>query len=249
MTAAGGYDDALFERLAEVEPHSFWYRARARLIVDVVRRFFPGARDLLEVGSGSGGVLLALHRALPGLRLVGAEPSAEGVALARRRLPDEIELVEADVLALPYTDAFDVVGAFDVLEHVEDDEAALRGLARAARQGVVVLVPQHPRLWTDMDRIAQHVRRYRRGELVARAEAAGLDVAFVGSFVSSLLPAMVASRGVRRLLRRPYDPVSELRPGPLNGLFERVLDGERRLIGRGVSLPFGASLLLVARKR
>jgi SAM-dependent methyltransferase len=245
----GGYDDALFERLAEAEPHSFWYRARARLIVDVVRRFFPEARDLLEVGSGSGGVLLALHRAFPELRLVGAELSSEGISLARRRLPDEIELVEADVLALPYEEAFDVVGAFDVLEHVQDDEAALRGLARAARQGVVLLVPQHPRLWSDMDQVAQHARRYRRGELAAKADAAGLEVVYASSFVSSLLPAMVASRGVRRLLRRPYDPVSELRPGLLNPVFERVLDGERRLIGRGVSLPFGASLLLVARKR
>jgi SAM-dependent methyltransferase len=246
---SGGYDDALFERLAEAEPHSFWYRARARLIVDVVRRFFPDARDLLEVGSGSGGVLLALQRAFPELRLVGAEPSAQGIALARRRLPAEIELVEADVLALPYEEAFDVVGAFDVLEHVEDDEAALLGLATAAREGVVLLVPQHPRLWSDMDRVAQHARRYRRRELAAKAEAAGLEVVYTSSFVSSLLPAMVASRSVRRLLRRPYDPVSELRPGPLNPVFERVLDGERRLIGRGVSLPFGASLLLVARKR
>ncbi len=245
----GGYDDALFELLAEAEPHSFWYRARARLIVDVVRRFFPDARDLLEVGSGSGGVLLALHHAFPELRLVGAEPSPEGIAVARRRLPDEIELVEADVLALPYEESFDVVGAFDVLEHVEDDEAALRGVARAARRGVVILVPQHPRLWSDMDRIAQHVRRYRRRDLASKAESVGLDVVYVGSFVSSLLPALVASRGARRLLRRPYDPVAELHPGALNRVFERILDGERKLIGRGFSLPFGASLLLVARKR
>jgi ubiquinone/menaquinone biosynthesis C-methylase UbiE len=246
----GGYDDALFERLAEAEPHSFWYRSRARLIVDLVRRFFPQARDLLEVGSGSGGVLLALQRAFPELRLVGAEPSSQGIALARRRLPAEIELVEADVLALPYEEAFDVVGAFDVLEHVQDDDAALRALARATRRGggVIVLVPQHPRLWSDMDRVAQHVRRYKRAELVQKARAAGLEVVYAGSFVSALLPAMIASRGARRLLRRAYDPVAELRPGPLNGVFERVLDAERRLIGRGISLPAGASLVVVARR-
>ena len=67
--------------------------------------------------------------------------------------------------------------------------------------------------------------------------------------MSSLLPAMVVSRAARRLSRRPYDPVAELRPGALNGVFERILDGERRLIERGVSLPAGGSLMLVGRKR
>jgi SAM-dependent methyltransferase len=247
---SGGYDDELFRRLAEAEPRSFWYRARARLIVDLVRKHFPEARDLLEVGSGSGGVLLALRQAFPNLRLVGAEPSAEGLALARERLPSEIELVELDVRAMPYREAFDVVGAFDVLEHVVDDGAALAGLAQAARPGggVILLVPQHPRLWSDMDRIARHVRRYRRDELRRKAEAAGVEVEYIGSFVSALLPAMIASRVLRRLSRRAYDPVAELEPGPLNVVFERILDGERKLIERGVSLPFGGSLVLVGRK-
>jgi SAM-dependent methyltransferase len=247
---AGGYDDELFRRLAEAEPRSFWYRARARLIVDLVRKHFPDARELLEVGSGSGGVLLALRRAFPELRLVGAEPSAEGLAIARERLPPEIDLVELDVLAMPYRDAFDVVGAFDVLEHVEDDDAALAGLVQAARPGggVIVLVPQHPRLWSDMDRIARHVRRYRRAELRRRAEAAGIEIDYVGSFVSALMPAMIGSRLARKVFRRAYDPVAELDPGALNRVFESVLDGERKLIARGVSLPFGGTLILVGRR-
>jgi SAM-dependent methyltransferase len=249
--AAGGYDETLFERLAEAEPRSFWYRARARLIVDTVKRFFPGARDVLEVGSGSGGVLLALYEALPSLRLVGAEPSAAGAALARERLPPDIEIVERDVHDLGFEDGFDVVGAFDVLEHVERDQDALVALVGAARPGggVIMLVPQHPRLWSEMDRVAHHVRRYRRRELMEKAERAGLDVLYVGSFVSLLLPAMIVSRAGRRLLRRHYDPVAELAPGALNGLFERILDGERRLIARGVALPVGASLMLVGRRR
>jgi SAM-dependent methyltransferase len=248
---AGGYDETLFERLAEAEPRSFWYRARARLIVDTVRRFFPEARDVLEVGSGSGGVLLALHEALPSVRLVGAEPASAGAALARERLPADVEIVERDVHELGFENDYDVVGAYDVLEHVERDEEALAALVRATRSGggVILLVPQHPRLWSEMDRIAHHVRRYRRPDLVEKAERAGLEVLYTGSFVSLLLPAMVVSRAGRRLLRRRYDPVAELTPGPLNGLFERILDGERRLIARGVALPVGASLMLVGRKR
>lgn len=248
---SGGYDDELFRRLVEAEPRSFWYRARAKLIVDVVRTHFPEAHELLEVGSGSGGVLLALREAFPQLRLVGAEPSAEGLALARERVPSEIELVELDVRSMPYREAFDVVGAFDVLEHIEDDGTALAGLARAVRPGggLILLVPQHPRLWSDMDQIARHVRRYRRDELKSKVEAAGVEVEYIGSFVSALLPAMIVSRVVRGLSRRPYDPVAELEPGRLNSLFERILDAERKLIGHRVSLPFGGSLLLVGRRR
>ena len=69
----------------------------------------------------------------------------------------------------------------------------------------------------------------------------------VTSFVTSLLPAMAASRAVDRV-RKKTDPMANLDPGPLNAVFERVLDAERRLIERGVSLPFGGSLMLVGRK-
>jgi hypothetical protein len=84
---------------------------------------------------------------------------------------------------------------------------------------------------------------------VRKVESAGFDVVRATSFVMTLLPAMVASRVAHRLARRPYDPISELDPGALNGLFERVLDAERLLIERGASLPFGGSLVVVARVR
>jgi len=247
---SSGYDASLYEAIAAAEPESFWFRARNRLIVSVVRKHFPDARSLLEVGCGTGYVLAGLREAFPAMRLVGSELLAEGLELARRRVPDA-ELVQLDATDMPFDAEFDVVGAFDVLEHVEDDERALAGMRRAARPGggVVLLVPQHPRLWSEMDVVARHARRYTRRDLVAKVERAGFDVVGASSFVSSLLPAMVLSRSVRRLLRRPYDPVAELTPGALNGVFERVLDGERRLIDRGWSLPLGGSLLLVGRAR
>jgi len=217
--------------------------------VSAVRRHAPNARSLLEVGCGTGFVLSALREAFPGLRLVGAERLAEGLEVANRRLRD-VELRELDATDLPYEEEFDVVGAFDVLEHIDDDMAALREMVRATRKGgvVILLVPQHPFLWSRMDTIARHRRRYTRPALLAKVSEAGLEPVETSSFVSTLLPAMIASRVLRRPLRRRYDPISELRPGLLNGLFERLLDGERKLIERGVSLPAGGSLLVVARK-
>jgi SAM-dependent methyltransferase len=244
---SGGYDPALFETIAAVEDESFWFQARNRLIVSTLKRYFPEARSLLEVGCGTGIVLAALHEALPGLQLVGLEPAAEGLAIARRRLPEQVELVRRDVLDLGGEEEYDVVGAFDVLEHVREDERALAAMANATRTGggLILLVPQHPRLWSSADTRARHVRRYTRHELVAKVRTAGLEVLATSGFVSSLLPAAAAARAIGR----SRDAAAELRPPLVNGLLERVLDAERRLVERGVSLPFGLSLLLVARKR
>jgi SAM-dependent methyltransferase len=244
-----GFDRELFEPLATVEERSFWFRARNRLIVSTLRRHFPAASSFLEVGSGSGVVLAALHDAFPQWRLVGLELYDEGLAIARRRLP-EVELVAQDARSLTYEDEFDVVGAFDVLEHIDEDEEVLAQMTRAARPGggIVVLVPQHPWLWSEHDEIVEHRRRYTRKELRAKAERVGLEVVQLTSFVTTLLPVLAVSRIVDRVRKRT-DPIANLEPGPLNGVFERILDGERRLIERGVSLPAGGSLLLVGRRR
>ena len=232
-----------------MEERSFWFRARNRLVVSAFRRHFPNARSFLEIGCGSGVVLAALRASIPELRLVGGELYPEALEIARRRLPDA-ELVQLDARRLPYKGEFDVVGAFDVLEHIDEDETVLEQMAGAARQGggVIVLVPQHSWLWSRHDEIVEHRRRYSRRELVGKAERAGVESIEVTSFVTTLLPAMAVSRFVDRV-RKKTDPIANLQPGPLNAVFERVLDGERRLIERGVSLPFGGSLMLVGRKR
>ena len=248
MTAAAGYDAALFDEVAQLEPRSFWFRARNRLIVSTLKRHFPDAKSILEVGCGTGYVLAALRAAFPEARVVGSELLPEGLEYARRRVPD-VELVALDILEASYSEEFDVVGAFDVLEHIEDDAGALRGIHSAVRTGggAVLLVPQHPRLWSKTDELAHHVRRYRRDELVQKVEATGFRVVAASSFVTGLLPVLALARAFDRF-RPPESPFRGLTPSYVNGVFERALDAERRLIERGVSLPAGGSLLVVARK-
>jgi SAM-dependent methyltransferase len=244
------FDPDLFEPLAAVEPRSFWFRARNRLIVSAVRRHFADASSFLEVGCGSGVVLEALREELPQLRIVGSDLYPEALEIARRRL-DGVELLELDARSLPFEDEFDVVGAFDVVEHVDEDERVLDQLHQAAKRGggAIVLVPQHRWLWSEHDRVAEHRRRYARGDLVDKMRDVGFEVVEATSFVTSLLPVMIVSRLVDRFRKRKYDPVAGLDPGRLNPVFERMLDGERKLIESGISLPFGGSLMLVGRKR
>jgi SAM-dependent methyltransferase len=245
----GGYDPDLFDELAAIEEKSFWFRARNRLIVQMVSAVARPGERFLEIGCGTGYVLQALVREC-GLRATGGELLAEGLEHARRRVPGA-RFVQMDARAMPYEEAFDVVGAFDVLEHIDDDLAALRGLHRAVRPGghVLLSVPQHPWLWSAFDERSRHVRRYRRAELLERVSQAGLTPVRATSFVTSLLPLMALSRWRQRHLRSERDPTAELLlPRPVDLLLEKVLDAERRLIRRGVNLPVGGSLVVLARR-
>lgn len=244
-----GFEASAFERLTRQEPSSFWFRSRNRLVVQLLRRHFPTAKSLLEVGCGTGFVLSGLREAIPDLVLSGSDLYQDGLDFAARRLPG-VELYQMDCRHLPFESEFDVICALDVLEHVKEDEAALAEMFRSvsAGGGVIVSVPQHPGLWSAADDYAHHKRRYRRSELASKLHAAGFHVSRLTSFVSVLLPLMVASRAQQRD-PRVYDPTTEYRmPRMVDRTFETILDSERWLIGRGISLPAGGSLFAVATK-
>lgn len=245
--ANDGFELESFDHLARLEPTSFWFRSRNRLVVQLLREHFPGARRLLEIGCGTGFVLAGLREALPQLQLVGSELYEAGLEFAADRLPG-IELYQMDCRRMPFDSEFDVVCALDLLEHVAEDDVALAEMFRSVRPGggVIVSVPQHPWLWSSADDYAHHKRRYRRQELASRLHGAGFDVRRLTSFVSLLLPLMALSR-TRKHDLESYDPTSEYRaPRAVDRVFEGTLEVERRMIAAGVSLPLGGSLFAVA---
>jgi SAM-dependent methyltransferase len=253
-TAAGGAEDAFpaesFALLREREEESFWFRGRNEIIAWALRRYFPRARSFFELGCGTGVVLSSLRTRRPALSLAGGEPFAAGLDVARSRLPD-VPLYQLDGRRLPFEEEFDVLGAFDVLEHVEEDEAVLAQMHQAVRPGggILVSVPQHRWLWSAVDEFSRHQRRYTARELVEKVESAGFRVLRRTSFVSLLLPAVALSRW-RDRRRRDYDPLTEYRlPRAVERLFGGVMSLEGRLIALGLSFPAGSSLLVIARRQ
>jgi SAM-dependent methyltransferase len=247
-TQPTGYDASLFETLAALEPTSFWFRGRNKLILWAIDRWFPNSHSFLEVGCGTGYVLSAILSSRPDLEAVGAELYPEGLRVARRRLKG-VPLAQMDARSISIEGAFDVVGAFDVLEHIDRDDEALRAMFTALRPGggLVVTVPQHRWLWSEADEFAGHARRYTRRELTQRMLDAGFELLWTTSFVTFLLPVISTSRLITR--RRPYSLEREFAlPRWIDRLFERSLDLERAAMSRGVSFSVGGSLLVVARR-
>ena len=245
----GGFKAEYFRELAGWEASHFWFRNRNRLLVWAMGAYFPAARRFLEIGCGTGFVLGGLQQAFGKLELAGGELFLEGLSFARSRLSG-VPLYQMDAVRVPFEEEFDTVGAFDVLEHIEEDEVVLRQMRRAVKPGggLLLTVPQHPWLWSAEDSRACHQRRYTRQELVQKVESAGFKVRRVTSFVALLLPLLWASR------RRPHpggkdSSNAEFRVGlALNCALETVLRLETSFIRRGVDFPAGGSLLLAAQR-
>ena len=174
--AIRGFDPADFDFLARVELGHFWFVSRRKLIVALVDKYAPNARSFLEVGCGSGNVIKAVADSRRWNRIVGIDLHPRGLSLARARVPASVELLQADARAIPLRRTFDVIGTFDVLEHVTEDEAVISGIhAGLVDDGIfLAAVPQHPALWSASDDVAHHVRRYERGELERKIAAVRL---------------------------------------------------------------------------
>jgi len=235
-----------FERLAAAQSWHFWFVRRAMLLSWALQKYFPTARTFLEVGCGAGGVSCALSQAVPALRITAGDTRLAGLEFARQRA-GRVDVVQCDAAELPFDSEFDVAGAFDVIEHLDDDASALAAMRDVVRPrgGVLVTVPQHPWLWSAVDDFSHHRRRYTRAVLRSKLAAAGLEVLRMTSFVAAGLPVLWISR------RRPqqFDPEREMRICPVaNAIMGGLLALEHRMIAAGLSLPFGTSLLAVARR-
>lgn len=244
-----GFRPEVFSELVQLEEGNFWFRARNTLLTWAVKRHFPHMSSFFEIGCGTGVVLESVSRAFPQARISGSEILSAGLPFAASRLGNA-ELLQMDARSIPYLHEFDVIGAFDVLEHIDEDDKVLSEIHRALVPGggAIFTVPQHDWLWSSTDDYACHVRRYKKGELRSKVQAAGFRVVFETSFVSLLLPALFASRFSKRKASAE-DGMPELElPHVVNAALLGVMAIERGMIKSGIRFPIGGSGLLVAMK-
>lgn len=248
--SGGGFKASYFADLAQLEARHFWFKVRNQLIVWAIKTYCPQFRSLLEIGCGTGYVLSGIAEAYPHVKLQGSEIFTAGLAFAAERQPT-IDFMQMDGRNIPFVDEFDAIGAFDVLEHIEEDQQVLVQMYKALKHNgiVFITVPQHLWMWSQADSYAHHVRRYTANELRGKVENASFQIIRITSFMSLLLPLMFLSRLRQRQSKTEYDPISELKiSGWLNTVFKVIFNLERMIIRFGLSLPVGGSLLLVAKK-
>ena len=230
------------------EDRHWWYRGRRTVLNRVIKGLgLPQHARILDAGAGSGRNMVELSR----YGTVSAiELSPASVALARERKAGEV--VEGSVLEMPFARAsFDFAASLDVIEHLEDDVAALRELRRVVAPGGVLLatVPAYGWLWSGHDEVNHHFRRYTRASLARAGEQAGWREARTTYFNSLLLPIAILLRVLERFSRRPTESSLDLwvPPEPVNWMLERPLTLEAALIAHGGRIPAGLSLLTVFR--
>lgn len=238
----------------QVEDHSFWFRYRNRMLVEMVRRF-PPRGPIFDIGGGNGFVTRGLRQA--GFAAVVVEPGPVGArnAAARGLAPVVCSTLE-DAGFRP--ESLSAVGLFDVLEHLPDDRAVLESLARLVPLGgrLYLTVPAFSWLWSDDDDLAGHHRRYTRRRLRQEVQAAGFTVE-TDTYLFAPLPLPILALRVlptRLGVRRPADAETlkqELKPeaGIVTAAMTRLLDLEAWWLTHMGAVPFGSSCLLVATRR
>ncbi len=258
------FEPAYFSALFEAEKHHFWFRTRSAIVATIVRQVTAKLKSgyrVLEVGCGSGNMLHMLEQTCQSETVIGMDLFAEGLHFARQRT--NCALVQGDMHASPFGVQFEIISLFDVIEHLPDDRAVLDSLHTMLVPGGTLLltVPAFPTLWSYFDEAAHHCRRYERAEMERKLIEAGYEVEYLSYFMATIFPLTWFNRRLAAILNKKFrgkqnPPINvdklankELRIVPIvNQVLIGLLSWEKQFIKRRKHLPFGTSLLVVARK-
>jgi SAM-dependent methyltransferase len=235
----------VYQQMAELDDRHWWYRARRKILADLIRREArpPANAEILEIGCGTGHNLAMLGEFG---HVDGLELDEEARAISEKRLGRKVMSSPLPELSEVPDRRYDLIGAFDVIEHIDDDRAALASIATKLKPGgkFVMAVPAHQWMWSAHDVVNHHKRRYSRRALKALIENSPLELVKIGYFNSLLFPLAVAERAASKMRGKDNADVT-LPPAPLNAALEKVFGIERHLVGR-LPLPPGLSLFAVA---
>jgi SAM-dependent methyltransferase len=234
-----------YRQMAELDQRHWWYRARREILSDLIRReaALPKGSLILEVGCGTGHNFEMLGQFG---HVDAIELDDDSRSLAEQRLGRSISTSPLPALAGIPDRHYDLIVALDVIEHIDDDKAAVAAIAGKLKPGgkFVMTVPAHPWMWSAHDTVNHHKRRYSKRALRDLIEGSPLRLDKISYFNSLLFPAAIAERLASKVRGKDTGDLA-LPAAPLNAALERVFAVERHLVGR-VPLPPGLSLFAVA---
>lgn len=252
-------DKAYYKAYYQLEREHWWFTARLHILRSYVGRHFAQANKplrILNAGVATGATSLMLTEFG---EVTSVEYDEDCCQFLRENvLPD---VVQASLTALPFADAsFDLVCAYDVIEHIEDDVQALREIKRVLKPGghFHLTVPAFQMLWSNHDVVNHHYRRYRRNQLLQRVREAGLEARYASYFNAFLFfpvaTVRLAANAWQRIRGRKPNAGSNsdfdtYKTGGLTGkLLYRIFKSETALLRSKVKLPVGISLMASGQK-
>lgn len=243
-----------FEILYKIEERHFWFAVRNEVIKIITNRFIHPStnKSFLEIGCGNGFVLDLLDKL--GFSLTGLDIYLEGLKLARNRVKSK--LICADIYKLKPQEKYDAIGLFDVIEHIEDDRFFLKKSSGFLKTGgkIILTVPADMKLWSQIDQISGHKRRYTKKSLSDLLEKCGYNIEFISYFNFLLYVPQLMFRKFsnQSTFKKQANTVftEQLRvPHPLvNFIFQWLFLLESQLL-RITNIPSGASLIAVGFKK
>lgn len=235
----------VYSHMADLDQRHWWYLGRRKVLARILDRLVrpPPNAEILEVGCGTGHNLEMLQTFG---NVDGVELDESVRAIAERRLGRQVLADRLPELTGVPDRHYDVICAFDVIEHIAEDDAALAAIARKLKPGgkLALTVPAHPWMWSAHDTVNHHKRRYSRRSLESLIARSPLRLQSIGYLNSLLFPLAVAERLASKALRKE-DAKLGIPPQPVNSLLAAIFGSERYLIGR-LPLPPGLSLFAIA---
>jgi SAM-dependent methyltransferase len=237
----------IYDRMRVLQQDHWWFAARREILASEIARLpLPKPARILEVGCGPGGNL-ELLKAFGEVQAI--EPDDESRVYAAQRtgvtvqgglLPDRLPDLGGPL---------DLIAAFDVVEHVDDDAGAIAALAGLLKPGgfMICTVPAYAWMWSEHDARHHHKRRYRRADFRRLFEDAGLTIHRSSHFNSVLFPPIAAIRLAKSAARIEGGDDESMPPPLLNAVLRSLFAAERDLL-RFTDLPFGVSILVIAQR-
>lgn len=239
------YPSKLHDIIAKAEKNHFWFRARWKLIVSLIHRYIPqpSHKRFCEVGFGTGELLSAIEHL--GFQTTGIDINAQALMYAKGKIRGA--LVRTSLAMFDPKKQFDAIGLFDVLEHQKDDSTFLDHCARILKKDgyLFLTVPAGKWLWSDVDVMSAHERRYRIPEIKSLLQRAGFEVLHSNYWNFFLLPFVYIRTFMSYSTLTPYLAAP---PRYINSFFYGILRMEQMLFSR-IRIPIGASIIVVARNK
>ncbi len=238
-----------YKKMYELESSYWWHQGRQHIIASLLKKYLPDNEknvQILDLGCGTGINFEILEKFG---KVEGVDISDEAIKFCKKRGYQDISKGNVTDLHLP-ENTFDVVTAFDMLEHIEDDEKALRNMHKVLKPGglAFILSPAYQFLWSGHDEALHHKRRYMLSEMHRKLSRAGFRMRKRSYCITFLSLPIFLYRLMSsfRPNRRPTTSYVFL-PLWLNNFFTLLLKIEGKLL-KYINFPFGISILCIAEK-